>query len=241
MNTLNKIADLEQELGRLKSKFVVFENLAMSMPTVNQDVGNLRKDIVTLTQAIKNITEGVNVRHSKLNEQNNAIITRCMGLESSFASLSKMFAAVVTELSDSKVLDQKKVMVNLRKSQEDNDRQQVEGMIKLKVIEESQSIDNESMVIVSQIFTPADTTKEPDIISEYRVLNFANPELEKDNKQNYLGKAANDVVDLNLPDGVLSTTIVKVYSYVKIYSKGEGEPAAPQDVVDSPADAPAST
>lgn len=238
MNTLDKIAKIEQTLATLAPKLAVFEKLAMSMPTVNQDVGNLRKDLATLTKAIQNITEGVNVRVKNLNEQNNAIITRCMGLESSFASLSKMFAAVVTELSESKVLDQKKVMVSLRKSQEDNDREQIEGMIKLKVIEDSPAIDAESVVIVAQTFTPKDESKPAEIISEYRVLNFANPELEKDTKQNYLGKAANDVVNLNLEDGVLSTTIVQVYSYVKIYAKGEGEPADVGAVMDSPAATP---
>jgi hypothetical protein len=240
MNTLDKIAKIEQSLASLTPKLAVFEKLAMSMPTINQDVGNLRKDLATLTKAIQNITEGVNVRHKNLNEQNNAIITRCMGLESSFASLSKMFAAVVTELSETKVLNQKNVMTNLRKSQEENDRGQVEGMLKLKIIEESPVIESESMVIVSQTFTPKDESKTPEIISEYRVLNFANPELEKDTKQNYLGKAANDVVNLNLDDGVLSTTIVQVYSYVKIYAKGEGEPAVPPGVIDSPATSPAS-
>jgi hypothetical protein len=231
MNTLQKLADIETKVGNIETKLKLFESLAVGQPKLAQEVGNIKMDLNTINKAVKNIADAVSVRTKNLNDMDNMIITRLMGMEQAYASLSKTIACVLGELADSNVLNQKNVMKRIQKHDEQADREQVEGMLKLKVIEPGEKIENDSLIVVSQTFFPKEEGKEPYIVAEYRSLNLANPEVGTDQKENYIGKAANDVVDLNLPDGMLKTTVLQIYNYVKVYAKGEGE--------DTPADQPA--
>lgn len=221
MNTLQKVAELEQEVSLLKQKLAVFETLAVSMPKAIQDIGRINQDIDTLSKGIQNVVNGVSKRTADLSMMDNMIITRLMGLEQSSAALSKTIACVVSELSDTKVLDQVAVMTRMRKSDEEAEKSRVQQLLSLKVVKESEETVKDSMIVVAQNFTDKDG--KTDVIAEYRTYELSSPELSEEERQKYVGRRVGDVVELNLEDGVLKTTILQVYDYVQQYAEAKAE------------------
>jgi hypothetical protein len=217
MNALNKIAEMEAKLAAL-------EKIAMGMPKMVQDFQRLSDDVKQITKACENLITVINKRTGDLAQVDNIIITRQMALEQSLASLSKTAAAMVAELSETKVLNQEAVMLRMRKSDEELDKQRVEKMIEQKVLKEAETITNDSFIVVSQEFTYADG--KVDVVAEFRSYDMTNPELDEDTKKNYVGKRKNDTVELNLEDGVLRTTVLQVYDYVQVYAESNGEDQA---------------
>lgn len=214
MNTLQKITELEQKLS-------VFEKMAIGMPKMIQDFSRLSDDVKQINQAIKNVVDGINKRTGDLSQMDNLIITRQMTLEQSLASLSKTCAAMVAELSETKVLDQDSVLARLRKSDEAADKARVEKLIEQKVLKASDAIEKTSLLVVSQTFTYTDG--KVDTIAEYRSIDLASPDIDEETRKNYIGKREKDVVELNLKDGILKTTILQVYDYVQVYAESKGE------------------
>lgn len=224
MNTLQDVADMKQKMATIESKLTVFQSLATGMPKLVQEVTSIRADIATLTKAIQNVVEGVQKRTGDLSQMDNMMMTRIMGMEQSFASLSKMFSAVVSELSDAKVLNQGAVLERIRKADETQEKQRVEEMLQLKVIEKSDKTEvgpKGSLIVLSQNFT--DKEGKVDIVAEYRALELSRPEIDEKTKADYAGKSVGDVVELNLEEGVLRTTILEIYKYVEVYAQGEAE------------------
>lgn len=232
MNTLQKVAESEARINVLEKKLAVFEVLATGMPQVTQEVGRLNGDIATLSQSIKNIVDGINKKTKDLSEMDNMVITRLMGLEQSYASLSKTLAAIVSELSDSKVLNQESVMVRLRKSDEAADRDRTAQMVQLKVIQEVEEVVPDSLVAISQTFT--DKEGKVDVVTDYRTMEIGSPMIDEETRKNYVGKRASDVVELNLEDGVLKTTILQVFSYVQKFAESQGENLTKADKEEQP-------
>jgi hypothetical protein len=229
MNTLQQVADMAEKIKTIEQKFIIFQTLAVGMPKLVQEVTTTRGDIATLTKAIQNVHDAVKKRTGDLSQMDNMIVTRLMGLEQSYASLSKMFSAVVSELSDNERLDQKSVLERCRKGDEALEKQRVEEMLKLKVIEPTDKVEvgpKGSLIVLSQKFT--NTNGIVDIVAEYRALEMANPQIDEKTKADYNGKVSGETVELNLPDGVLRTTIQQIYKYVEVYSKGEDATPAEQ-------------
>jgi hypothetical protein len=229
MNTLQQVADMAEKIRTIEQKFIIFQTLAVGMPKLVQEVTTTRGDIATLTKAIQNVHDAVKKRTGDLSQMDNMIVTRLMGLEQSYASLSKMFSAVVSELSDNNRLDQKSVLERCRKGDEALEKQRVEEMLKLKVIEPTDKVEvgpKGSLIVLSQKFT--NLKGEVDIVAEFRALEMNNPQIDEKTKADYQGRVSGEDVELNLPDGVLRTTIQQIYKYVEVYSKGEDEKSAEQ-------------
>jgi hypothetical protein len=226
VSTLQELADLGQKVANINAKMSVFETLALNQPKLVQEVTSLKSDIATLNRAIENVVHTISKRTSDLGQMDNVMMTRIMGMEQSFASMSKMFSAVVSELSDNKLLDQKSVLTRCRKSDEANDQERVQQMLQLKVIESADKVEigeKGSLIVISQTFTHK--TGEVETVADYRALDLVNPELDPKIKESYADKSAGDVVELNLQDGVLQTTIKQIFKYVEVYAQGEAEQA----------------
>lgn len=211
MNTLQKISELEGKVSML-------EKMVVTVPKLTQDLTRMSGDLEQINQAVKNIVDAVNKRTSDLSKIDNVLVTRQMALEQSIASLSKTAAALVAELTETKLLNQENVMTRLRKSDERADQDRVEAMIKQGVLKEGDKITKESLVVVSQVFTAKDGTK--DTVSEFRSVDMSSPEIEEKIRETYIGKGKSEVVELNLDDGALSTTILQVYDYVQVLAQG---------------------
>ena len=239
MNTLQKVTDIENKVTSLEGKLKSFEILVGNAPKLVQDVTSIRTDVAQLTQAIRNVVAGINKKNSDLGQMDNVIMTRLMSFEQTVSSLSKTLAAVVSELSDSKHLNEANVMARLRKSDEAAEKARVEQMLQLKAITVGTEIKADSMAVVAQTFYPKDGT--PDLVSEYRAMDMSSPEITDETRKEYIGKTAGDVVELNLDEegarGVLKTTIISVYDYVQVIAKSDGEPAkeaGPQEEAKQP-------
>jgi hypothetical protein len=206
MSTLQKISDLEQKLS-------VFETLATTMPKVVQDMTRINSDLAQVSQAIKLVSENNIKRTNDLAQMDNMVITRLMGLEQSYASLSKTLAAIISELSDSKVLNQNAVMVRLRKSDEAADKARIEQLIELKMISPSEEVSQDSLIVVSQEFNLK--SGETDLVAEYRSFELSSPMVEEEVKKSYIGKKIGEVVELSLEEGTLKTKILETYNYVQ--------------------------
>lgn len=218
MNALQKLAEFE-------GKLAVLEKMVVGVPKIVQDFTRLSDDVKQINQACANLIEVINKRTGELAKVDNIVITRQMALEQSLASLSKTCAAMVAEMVDTKVLDQGNVMTRIRRSEEDADKERISKMIEQKVLKEAESAKADSMLIVAQKFT-SNKDNSVDVVSEYRSSDLSSPEIDEETRKNYVGKRAGDVVELNLEDGVLKTTIVQVYDYVQVYADSKGEDAA---------------
>jgi hypothetical protein len=231
MNTLQKIADLETAVANLAAKQQMFEVLASGVPTLKQEIGSVTNDQRQIIKAVEGLIHGVNKKTSDLAGMDNMLVTRLMGLEQSYASLSKTLGAIVSELSDSKILNQESVMARLRKGEEAADKERTEQMVQLKVLQEAPEILPDSLIVVAQTYT--DKEGKVDLIAEYRSMELSSPMIDEETRKNYVGKKANDVVELNLEDGVLKTTILQVYSYVQKFAEGQAEqPAQAEEAVE---------
>jgi hypothetical protein len=216
MNALQGFAKLEQRMSAL-------EKLCMGMPKVVQDFSRLSDEMKQINQACRNLIDVINKRTGELAQVDNMIITRQMALEQSLASLSKTCAAMVAELSDTQVLNQQNVMTRMRKSDEESDKSRVDKMLEQKVLKPGELITKDSLIIVSQVFTSTEGVD--DVVADFRSIDMSNPDIPEETRVNYVGKQANDIVELNLEKdgGVLKTTILQVYDYVPVYAESKGE------------------
>jgi hypothetical protein len=218
MNTLQDIADTMQKVALLEQKLQAIEILALSMPKAAQDMSNVTLDIQQLTRAIQTMTDVINKRTSELAQMDNMLITRQMGLEQSVASFSKTLAAIASELSDTNLLDQTSVVTRIRKSDERSDQERVAQMEKMGVIRLTDKSTSESLLVVSQTFTKTDG--QPETVSEFRSVDLSS-EVTPDAMPQYVGKSPGDVLELKLEDGVLQTTVLQVYDFVKVQAVAE--------------------
>lgn len=225
MNTLQKFAEFEAKLSML-------EKMAVGMPKMIQDFTRLSDDVKQMNQGIRNLIDVINKRTGDLAQVDNIVITRQMSLEQSLASLSKTCAAMVQELSETKVLNQANVMERMRKSEEDADKTRIGKMIEQKVLIAAEQATAESMLVIAQSFTPKDGSP-VDVVSDYRSSDLSSPEISEETRQTYIGKRAGESVELNLEDGVLKTTVLQIYDYVKVYAESKGEDA-PKDEAQQP-------
>lgn len=225
MNALQKIAELE-------SKLTMLEKMAVGMPKMIQDFTRLSDDVRQMNQGVKNLIDIINKRTGDLAQVDNIIITRQMSLEQSLASLSKTCAAMVQELSETKVLNQQNVMERIRKSEEESDKARVDKMVSQKVLSAIDEVKADSLLVVAQTFVPKNGDP-VDVVSEYRSSDLSSPEIDEETRKTYVGKRAGDVVELNLDDGVLKTTVLQIYDYVKVYAESKGEDA-PKDEAQQP-------
>lgn len=202
MSTLQKLEDAFAKINELQTKITQLE----------QENGQTKQATQNIINAINSIVEGVNGKNRELSEMGNATINRLMGLEQAHAAISKTISAVVSELSDSGNLDQNSVMTRLRKSDEAADKARIDQMLQLGVIAESNTVNSDSLITVSQTFTPEG--KEATIIAEYRSYELASELLDETAREKYVGKNVGDVVEIDVDGGKLSTTIIGSYSLV---------------------------
>lgn len=202
MSTLQKLEDAFAKINELQTKIAQLE----------QDNGQTKQATQNIINAINSIVEGVNGKNRELSELGNATVNRLMGLEQAHAAISKTISAVVSELSDAGNLDQNSVMTRLRKSDEAADKARIEQMIKLGVIAESNTVNSDSLITVSQTFTPEG--KETTTIADYRSYELASELLDDSAREKYVGKNVGDVVEIDVEGGKLSTTIIGSYSLV---------------------------
>jgi hypothetical protein len=202
MSTLQKLEDAFAKINELQTKITQLE----------QENGQTKQATQNIINAINSIVEGVNGKNRELSEMGNATINRLMGLEQAHAAISKTISAVVSELSDSGNLDQNSVMTRLRKSDEAADKARIDQMLQLGVIAESNTVNSDSLITVSQTFTPEG--KESTVIAEYRSYELASELLDETAREKYVGKNVGDVVEIDVDGGKLSTTIIGSYSLV---------------------------
>jgi hypothetical protein len=202
MSTLQKLEDAFAKINELQTKITQLE----------QENGQTKQATQNIINAINSIVEGVNGKNRELSEMGNATINRLMGLEQAHAAISKTISAVVSELSDSGNLDQNSVMTRLRKSDEAADKSRIDQMLQLGVIAESNTVNSDSLITVSQTFTPEG--KEATVIAEYRSYELSSELLDEAAREKYVGKNVGDVVEIDVDGGKLSTTIIGSYSLV---------------------------
>jgi hypothetical protein len=219
MSTLQTISDLEAKVSAIESKISVFESLVSNLPNVAQELGRINSDMSQIVKVMQSTSEFNNKRTSDLAQMDNMVITRLMGLEQSYASLAKTISAVISELTDSNSLNQESVMLRLRKSDEASDKARIDQMIELKVIAPTDIVLPDSVIVVSQDFTP--TEGETSVVAEYRSFELSSPNIEDAVKQGYVGKTIGDVVSIALADGILNTKLLQVFNYVQSSAQGE--------------------
>ena len=115
-------------------------------------------------------------------------------------------------------------MERCRKADEKQEKERVTEMLKLKVIVATDKTEvgpRGSLAVISQTFTAKDG--KVDIVAEYRALELTSASVVDEMKETYTGKVVGDVVELNLPDGILRTTILEIYKYVEVYATGGAE------------------
>ena len=222
MNTLQKITDIEAQIENLNAKLKTFEILVTHVPNLSQDIGYVKQDIQQLSDAIKNVVNTVTKRTKDLGDMDNMIITRMMGLEQSYSSIAKTLTAVVSELSDSKVLDQSAVMTRIRKGEENLDKQRIANMLQMKIIQPIEVVAKDSLIVISQVFIAEDGSK--DTICDYASYELSNTDLKESDRANYINKSSGAeflipvAATENNVAGNLRTTIQCIYEFVQVYA-----------------------
>ena len=148
---------------------------------------------------------------------------RTMAAEEAVTSLGKVMSALVSELNDAKLVNQKAILTRIRLADEAGEKERIKYMEQVNAIKESSEATSNSILIVSQTVTSKDGLTET--VSDYRTIELSAPQNGDEIAKEFVGKKVGDVVEYKgeAEGGTLYTKIDKIYEFVQV-SK-EGEPA----------------
>lgn len=196
MNTLDKISKMEAKLGVLET---MVQNLLPS---------NNNMDKLSLLEKQNREIFGI------ISEKQDLVVNRIMSIEQSFAAMAKTLNAVIQELEANNAINSSNVMNRIRLMDEKAEQDRVQTMLGAGAIEETEVINENSMLVVSQTLQREGQMLET--ISDYRVYELNSPLNSKETIDAFLGKTAGNVVEITINEGTIFTTILKVYDYKKM-------------------------
>lgn len=152
-------------------------------------------------------------------------MNKTIGIEQSVAAMGKTLAAVTEELSETGVLNSASVMARLRKAEDQSARDNIKALFTQNIIEESEVVDEASLVAVEQKILNTETG-ESTVISSYNLVGMRSPITNPVWKDSLLGKTVGDTVK-----GVDGTSEQEILTVLEVWAvqerEVEGEPQVP--------------
>lgn len=183
------------------------------LENVEKAVEQLQKQSAAIVQAVMSQSNSL--------EANSAQV---MSLNRSIISLGKTMTAMVKELSANGQINEDSVMARIRSMEDDNQKAEIEAMLKEKLIKEDESVTENSLVIVSQDLLDMSTGKVT-TVAEYMKIEMPSPYVNQSVKADLLGKKKGDRIEVNA-----SETEKYIVTVKKVYTVAEGERAGEVEI-----------
>ena len=206
--TLQKITVLEEKVNTMLAVTEVMKNL----PSMSEDV-NL------LANKVNDLVGSTNTNFGNVNEFLQLTVQRLMTLESTLTSLSKVFSALVSELSDSGTVNHEAVLNRIKLADEGQERQRVEYLESAGAIKTATTVNAESLVVVSQVFTSTEGASKT--VSDFGAFEMSSSNNGQDVAEQFTGKTVGEIVATEVEGGLLQTKIEKIFDFVQLTKEGE--------------------
>jgi hypothetical protein len=225
-STLERIDDLEKQVAALTAKSSVAEILSQSVPVIEQESGQLRKNVDEIVQTIQAVAQNTKRMFDEIRSYDQGVSYKISSLEQSLVSFSKSLGSIFGELVDNHGLSNSNVSARLRKIHEAGLQAETEEKIKLGAIKPAEVVSEASTVIVSETKIEADGTSK--LMADYNAIDVASGMLNDEEKAQFLGKKVGDVFEIKLigqtPEenlGSISVTVKEIYDLVQGTREGE--------------------
>jgi hypothetical protein len=127
----------------------------------------------------------------ELDDRTSMLADKTVGLEQATASIGKTLAALSDELTSTKALDSKAVLNRLREAEDNNARRQINSMLSSGYLEQSNTVEQDSLVVVAHAISLPDGTS--DTTSSFTIVSMLSGAADPKLKELLLGKNAGDV------------------------------------------------
>jgi len=186
---------------------------------LEKEMGMVKQSVMTLTQQMTMVGN----RLSQPDPMMQMIAQKSIGIEQSVASMGKTMGAMAEELTETGVLDGTAVMVRIRRTEDDNAKNQVLNLKKEEIIEESDEVGERSLVVISQEVENS-KTETTTVISEYNLIGMNSPAVNQVWKGVLLGKKVGETVKgIENSDETEILTVKEIYELSEKNVEGEGE------------------
>lgn len=200
LQALQKGFEKEKEAARL-------DQLEGKLNELREETGKALQDF---DSRMSRVVDGVNNQATTLMQQ-------IMALEQAILSFGKILTAAVTVLREKGLVVDDDMMNQLRIGEDKREEEELNQMVNLGLLELTQKIDDQSIVVFRQEEIAGDTQK---LVSDFRRVEIVSMKADDPLRKEFLGKAAGDVIAL-LSDGKSFTFTVK--AVYKLAEKGKLE------------------
>jgi prophage DNA circulation protein len=225
MNTLQRVADIESEMSKLKGTLAMAQTLSTSLPRIEQS-------LAALTSTVQELIEQSNKALTSHRQMIQTTANQNVALEQSVIQLGRTLTAITEELTATFGFNQSNVTARIRKIEDDLEKDRIKNLLTYKAIQPSEVVNEQSIVIASESFTPKAENGEAQTEqkSDYLVLELASQHNDRKIVSDFLGKKAGDTVSIEIEQGTITLLVKEVYEYAqKIESQGETEAAGTQE------------
>lgn len=226
-STLERIDQLEKKLASMAGFIELAAQTNAQQPKLLQELGSVRGYAIEIAKQLKNTVDQFNKALTNNMSFAQLGVNRTLAVEQSLASLAKMSQALVTELSETKVINNEKVMERIRKIDETNERSRVEEMKKAGAIASATKITATSLVVVTEHVKVDGEEKK--LAREYSACELTNNEIPNEIRQALTDKQVGDEVEIkdDKHKETLYFKVLEIYEMVPRKSPGQ-DPNAPQ-------------
>jgi hypothetical protein len=194
MTTLERIDQLEKKLASMSGMIQLAAESTAQQPKILQELGAVRAYAKNIADALKTTVDQFNKAITNNTNFAQLGINRTLAVEQSLASLAKMAAALVAELSETKTLNNDNVVTRIRKIDEENEKERVQKMLESKTIAPAETASQTSLVVISEDVTTEEKGRV--LVREYSACELTNADFPNEIRQALVGKKVGDVFDL---------------------------------------------
>lgn len=149
-------------------------------------------------------------------------LQKLMALEQSYAALAKTLHAVITSLKEDGNLSDEKVMGNIRKLDDEQDRIRIQEMTEAGTIKSIDTVHENSLAVVKNVVIPKDNPN-PVTLSEYRVIEMPSPTLAPKIRQELTGKKVGDTVKMSTKEFDALYVVLEAYELAEANKMADNE------------------
>jgi hypothetical protein len=214
-STLERIDDLEKKINELQAMN------PLATAKLEQETGQLRVDINKCVSALQDLNNRAQKAFEQFGQMLQGTSHQIVSMEQSLISFSKSLAAIAGELISTGALNNDNVVRRVRQMDEAGIQAEVNEKIRSGILKPSETISDLSTVVVSEDRVSPDGTAKK--LSDYNAIDIAAGVLNPEEKAEFIGKKAGDLISIKLhqSEDKIAITVKEVYEMVLGTREGE--------------------
>lgn len=143
-----------------------------------------------------------------------------IGTSQSLAAAAKTLTALISVLTEKKVVTGEQIIDGIRRIDESNTREEIAEALKAGAIRPIETVHPAALVILKQVVIPVQDPR-PIVLAEYRSVELPSPFTPPQLREQLSGKKVGDTVTSSDKQKTVTTTIVEAYELVEVSKPGE--------------------